>query len=219
MASRSNEEWLAALTEPSGQAQAEALEELRDYLLRAALVYLAHRRSDLSDWSRQSVRDLAQDLAQESLIDIRKNLDRFRGDSQFTTWAFRFVINRAASELRRQHYRDLSLDRLQEEAAALFESLLRGREPASGRDAEQLVVRRYYLGLLNEIISTELTERQRAAVVWVYLEGRSMDEVAAALKLNRNALYKLLHDARKRIKDRLLARHLSQGDILAAFEN
>ncbi len=219
MASRSNEEWLEALTDPSGQAQAKALEELRDYLLRAALVYLAHRRSDLSDWSRQSVRDLAQDLAQESLIDIRKNLDRFRGESQFTTWAFRFVINRAASELRRQHYRDLSLDQLEEDASALFRSLLRDRDSASARDPERLVMRRQYLHLLNEIIDTELTERQRAAVVWVYLEGRSMDEVAGVLGLNRNALYKLLHDARKRIKSQLLARHLSQGDILAAFEN
>jgi RNA polymerase sigma-70 factor, ECF subfamily len=219
MASRSNEEWLRALTKQSGEAQMEALEELRDYLLRAALVYLAHHRSDLSGWSRQSVRDLAEDLAQESLIDIRQNLDRFRGESQFTTWAFRFVVNRAASELRRQHYRDLSLDQLQEGALAVFQSLLRDREPVSGGDPEQLAVRRHYLSLLNEIINTELSERQRAAIVWVHLEGRSMDEVAAALGLNRNALYKLLHDARKRLKAQLLARHLSQGDILAAFED
>ncbi len=218
MAFRSNQEWLWALTEQSGDAQAEALQDLRDYLLRAALVYLARHRNDLSGWSRQAIRDLAEDLAQDALLDVRKSLDGFRGESQFTTWAFRFVVNRAASELRRRRYRDLSLDNLREDELATFQTLLHsGKE--LGTDPERLAERRYYLTLLREIVETELNERQRAAIVWVHWQGRSMDEVAAALGINRNALYKLLYDARKRLKAELLRRHLSQGDILAAFEN
>ncbi len=86
-------------------------------------------------------------------------------------------------------------------------------------EPEKLAERRHYLRLLQEIMQTELNERQRLALIAVHWQGRSMDEVANALGMNRNALYKLLHDARKRLKAALQARHLSEGDILAAFED
>jgi RNA polymerase sigma-70 factor (ECF subfamily) len=216
MAPRSNQDWVWALTEQPGEAQSEALHDLRNYLLRAALVYLARHRSELSGWSRDDIRTLAEDLAQESVLDIRANVAGFKGESKFTTWAYRFVINRAASELRRRRYRDLSLDRLRDEEPAVFQALL--AEP--GRmEPERQAERRRYLTLLRDIIETELSERQRAAIVAVHWQGRSLDEVAAALGMNRNALYKLLHDARQRIKARLLARHLTESDILAVFED
>ena len=216
MATRSNEDWLWALSEQPGEAQAEALQDLRDFLLRAVLVYLSLHRSDLAGWSRQAIRDLAEDLAQETLMEIRVSLTGFRGESKFTTWAYRFVINRAASELWRRRYQNLSLDQLREEEPAFFQAVLSDPEKI---DPEQLAEQRYYLDLLREIVETELSERQRAAIIGVHWQGHSMDEVAAALGLTRNALYKLLHDARKSIRARLLARHLSEGDILAAFQD
>lgn len=219
MSPRSNENWLWALGEQPGEAQAEALQDLRDFLLRAVLVYLSLHRSDLAGWSRQAVRDLAEDLAQEALIAIRENLASFRGESKFTTWAYRFVINRAASELRRRRYHNLSLDRLLEEEPAAFRVILSEEDASRRIDPDQIAERRYCLNLLREIVQTGLTERQRAAIVGVHLQGHSMEEVAAALGLTRNALYKLLHDARQRLKAALLARHLSEGDILAAFED
>jgi RNA polymerase sigma-70 factor (ECF subfamily) len=216
MADRSNDEWVWALSEQSIEARAEALQDLRDFLLRAVLVYLSLHRSELAGWSRQAVHDLAEDFTQDALLEIRERLDSFRGESKFTTWAYRFVINRAASELRRQRYHDVSLDRLHdEEPAGLFHAISEEREKL---DPERLAERRHYLNLLYEVISTELSERQRTALVAVYGQGQSMDEVAAALGISRNALYKLLHDARRRLKASLLARHLSEGDILAAFE-
>lgn len=219
MVRRSNEDWLWALQEPATEAHAEALQDLRDFLLRAVLVYLSQRRSDLAGWSRQDVRDLAEDLAQESLIEIDAKVGTFRGDSQFTTWAFRFVINRAATELRRKRYRNLSLDDLREDELVAFQNLLYDREKSVQDEPARLAERRQFVALLQDIIRKRLTERQRFAIVGVYWQERSMDQVAEALGLDRNALYKLLHDARKRIKDELLARHLSQGDILAIFEN
>lgn len=212
---RSNEEWLQALGGPAGEARRQALRDLRNYLLRAALVYLSQRRSELAHWSRDDVYELAEDLSQEALMKILASLDTFRGESKFTSWAYRFVINLAASELRRHRYRDVSLDRLMDEAEVELDRLVRGpRAISPGRAAEQ----RAYLELLREIVETELSDRQRTALVAVYWQGRSMDEVAAALGITRNALYKLLHDARKRLKARLLARRLTLGDILAAFE-
>jgi len=216
MSSRTNKEWLQALTDSGAEAQSEALQELQDYLLRAVLVYLASRRGELAEWGRESVRTLAEDLVQESLEDIRKNLEGFRGESKFTTWAYRFVINRAASELRRRHYRDLSLDRLSEDRPAIFQALLGELESA---DPEQSTLRKTYLELIFEIVDKELEPRDRTAIMAVFWEGRPMDEVAASLGLNRNALYKLLHDARKRIKAKLSARHLTEGDILGAFQD
>ncbi len=217
MADRSNEEWLWALAEQSSEARSEALEDLRDFLMRAVLVYLSQQRSELTDWSRQDVRDLAEDLTQEAIVEIRESLTSFRGESKFTTWAYRFVINRAASELRRRRYQNVSLDRLREEGPSLlFQAIVSEGEKV---EPEQLTERRYYLRLLQEILQTELNDRQRLALMAVHWQGRSMDEVADALGLNRNALYKLLHDARKRLRAALQARHLSEGDILTAFED
>jgi len=216
MAERSNEAWLWALSEHSSEARAEALEDLRDFLMRAVLVYLSQQRSELTGWSRPDIRELAEDLAQDAIVEIRESLSSFRGESKFTTWVYRFVINRAASELRRQRYQNVSLDRLREEDPNfLFQALQSKGEKV---EPEQLAERRYYLSLLQEIIQTELNERQRTALLAVHWQGRSMDEVASAMGLTRNALYKLLHDARQRLKKALRDRHLSEGDILAAFE-
>jgi RNA polymerase sigma-70 factor (ECF subfamily) len=215
MASRTNADWVWALSEPPGEAQSEALQDLHEYLLRAVLVYLSQHRGELSGWGRQEVRDLAEDMAQEALLAVRANLEGFRGEARFTTWACRFVINRAASELRRRRYQDLSLDRLQEAEPAAFQALLAEGQRA---EPEHLAEQREYVALLRRIVETELNERQRAAVVGVYWLGCSMDEVAEALDVSRNALYKLLHDARLRIKARLTARHLTPGDIRAAFQ-
>jgi RNA polymerase sigma-70 factor (ECF subfamily) len=217
--SRSNQDWLRALSEQPSEAQSDALRDLHEFLVRAVLVYLLEHRGDLSGWSRADVRRLAEDLSQETLLEVRNSLASFRGESKFTTWACRIVINRAASELRRHRYRNVSLDALREEAAGVLKALLAEREAASQVDPEQLVERRRYLDLLRGIIEKDLNDRQRQAIIGVHWEGLSMDDMATKLGLTRNALYKLLHDARKRIKARLLAQHLTEGDILAAFED
>jgi RNA polymerase sigma-70 factor (ECF subfamily) len=216
MNTRTNEEWLAALTAQPEDAQAEAWNDLGNFLLRTALVYLTLQRSELAGWGREAIEDLAEDLAQEALIEIRTRLDQFKGKSKFTTWAYQFVVFRAASELRRHRYRNISFEQLQEEGVFVLPAAPEGRESV---DPEQTAERRYYIRLLREIIESELNERQRAAIVGVYLQGCAMDEVAGALETSRNALYKLIHDARKRIVARLRARQLTQGDILAAFED
>jgi RNA polymerase sigma-70 factor (ECF subfamily) len=78
--------------------------------------------------------------------------------------------------------------------------------------------RQDYIELLVNVIRQELTERQRLAIVAVHFQGRSMDEVAKQLGISRNATYKLLHDARRKIKAQFEERHLGAGDIMALFE-
>jgi RNA polymerase sigma-70 factor, ECF subfamily len=215
MSERSNEAWLQALSEEHSEVKNQALGELRDYLLRSVLVYLSMHRSELLSWNRQEVYELAEDLAQDALINILRNLEGFRGESKFTTWAYRFAINAAATELRRQRYRDLSLDHLLEEEGYLFASILVGQQ---SEPLDRQVEQRNYIDLLRKLIHEELTEHQRAAIIGIYLRGDSMDEVAAALEIKRNALYKLLYDARRRLKIVLEEQHLSPNDILASFD-
>ncbi len=214
MSGRSNEHWLQEL-QSSGEEQLEALDTLRDYLLRAILVYLHKHRGDLANWSSGDIHQFAEDMSQDALLAIRQKLDTFRGDSKFTTWAYRFAINITAGELRRSRYRDLSLEGVQEQESLLLAEVFRDTQNAGPEIATE---RQAFIDLLSRIIREELTERQRLAILAVHFHERSMQEVAEKMGINRNALYKLLHDARKRIKAQLQERYISSGDVLALFE-
>jgi RNA polymerase sigma-70 factor, ECF subfamily len=214
MSSRTNENWLHALSQP-GESQKEALEELRDYLLRVVLIYLRDFGSNIIELPPAEIRQFAEDMAQEALLSIRANLDSFRGESKFTTWAYRFAINQTAGELRLQRYTTLSLDSVMEQRESLFGRFVRDLDAL---DPELEAERHHLLELLHRIIREDLTARQREALIAVHIRGFAMDEVAEHMNTNRNTLYKLLHDARQKIKSRLLAHHLSEGDILALFE-
>ena len=215
MISRTNEQWLQALKEP-GEQQIEALEALRDYLMRAILVYLHKHRGDLTYWSSSDIHQFAEDMSQDALLAIRQKLDTFRGDSKFTTWAYRFAINITAGELRRSRYRDLSLEGVQEQEALILADIFRDTQNVGPGVATE---RQAFIDLLGRIIREELTERQRLAILAVHFQERSMQEVAEKMGINRNALYKLLHDARKRIKSQLQARSISSGEVMALFES
>jgi RNA polymerase sigma-70 factor (ECF subfamily) len=153
------------------------------------------------------------DFAQEALIKITGNLDSFRGESRFTTWAQKIAINVALTELKRRRWRDVSLQDLfaQREAA--------DRGPADTQlTSEDLAFQNTVLGELRRIVDEELTDRQREAVVAVLLEGMPVSEVARRMGTNQNALYKLLHDARRKLKREMEAAGLSPQEVLAAFE-
>ena len=214
MSSRTNDEWVWALQQ-SGAEEREALAELRHYLYRAVFVYLRDHRTDLTSLSHLDLQEMAEDFAQEALLTIRASLEQFQGKSKFTTWAYRFVINQAAGELRRRYYRGkLSYEQLAETETAVLSSVVE----AKGLDPDLAAERQDVLNQLLQIIETELNDRQRTAVISVHFEGRSMQEVAEQLGTTPNTLYKMLYDARKKIKAALLARHLSAGDLLALFD-
>ncbi len=153
------------------------------------------------------------DFAQEALIKITSNLDSFRGESRFTTWAQKIAINVALTELKRRRWHDVSLQDLfaRREAAA--------REAADTQlTPEQRALQNMVLGELRRMVDEDLTDRQREAVVAVALEGMPISEVARRMGTNQNALYKLLHDARRKLKREMEAAGLSPQEVLAAFE-
>jgi RNA polymerase sigma-70 factor, ECF subfamily len=199
---RTNEQWLTELRGPNPDA---ALTDLYDLLVRGL-------RAAFGGYGG-GVEANFGDFAQKALIKITGNLDSFRGESRFTTWAQKIAMNVALTELKRRRWRDVSLQDLfaQREAA--------DRGPAdTQRTPEQLAFQNMVLGELRRMVDEELTDRQREAVVAVLLEGMPVSEVAKRMGTNQNALYKLLHDARRKLKRQLETAGLSPQEVLAAFE-
>jgi RNA polymerase sigma-70 factor (ECF subfamily) len=202
MRERTNEQWLMELRGPNPDG---ALADLYELLVRRLGAALGGYRGGLEA--------NFGDFAQEALIKITGNLDSFRGESRFTTWAQKIAINVALTELARKRWRDVSLQDLfaKREAA--------DRGPADTQlTPEELAFQNTVLGELRRIVDEELTDRQREAVVAVLLEGMPISEVAKRMGTNQNALYKLLHDARRKLKREMEAAGLSPQEVLAAFE-
>ncbi len=202
MRERTNEQWLAELRGPKPD---EALADLYDLLVRGM-------RAAFGGYGG-GVDATFGDFAQEALIKITENLDSFRGESRFTTWAQKIAMNVALTELKRRRWRDVSL-----------QDLLARREGADRGPAdpdltsEQLALQNTVLGELRRMIDEELTDRQREAVVAVILEEMPISQVARRMGTNQNALYKLLHDARRKLKKRMEAAGLSAEEVLAVFD-
>jgi RNA polymerase sigma-70 factor, ECF subfamily len=183
----------------------EALGDLYDLLVRGLRVALGSYGGGVDAY--------VEDFAQEALLRITGNLDSFRGESRFTTWAQKIAMNVALTELKRRRWRDVSL----EDLFARREAADRG--PADTQlTPEQLAFQNMVLGELRRMVDEELTDRQREAVVAVILEGMPISEVARRMGTNQNALYKLLHDARRKLKRRMEAAGLSPQEVLAAFD-
>jgi RNA polymerase sigma-70 factor (ECF subfamily) len=204
MKERTNREWLADLTGPQRDA---ALVDLRALLQRGLRYALA---------SRPNVDDEAiEDFVQEALLKILDNLDSFRGESKFTTWAQKIAVNVAFTELRRLRWRDVSLDEMADSKGLNFvPDMLADRSAPPDQQATQHI----FLETLGRLIETELTDKQRQALAAVQIQGVPLEEVARRMGSNRNAMYKLLHDARRRLKKQMEAEGLSPEDVLAAFD-
>lgn len=200
MMQRTNQEWLAALR---GPGRDDALAELRAFLVRG----LGYALDGVDEAT-------LEDIAQEALLKILGSLNSFRGESRFTTWAHKIAINRAFTELRRRYWHGVSLDEITSLAETDFipERLA---DPATG--TEKQAAQHILLISLRQVIAEELTDRQRQALVAVYLHAVPLEEVARRMRTNRNALYKLLHDARQRLKKRIMHKGLSRQDFLDAF--
>jgi RNA polymerase sigma-70 factor, ECF subfamily len=202
---RSNEQWLAELR---GQEWDRALADLRAVLVRGLRVALRGR-------VRQGLNEAAEDFAQEALIKIMANLDTFRGESQFTTWAQKIAVRTASTELRRKRWRDVSLQEVLDRYGTHSgeSDRLADEQPTP----EQLTMRSTMVATVRRFVDDELTDKQREAIVAVMFEGMPQEEAARRMGTNRNALYKLMHDARTRLKKRMEAEDLSAQDVLRSI--
>lgn len=211
MATRTNEAWLADLR-ATGETRNMALEDLRGIIERGLPYALSRWLSpDLPQFS-----SLVEEVTQETLLRVLDQLDTFEGRSQFTTWVHKIAVRIALTELRRKRWRDTSLDELTEnEDAPPPPGLLADSQagPETSAERADMLVR------VRRIIDEELTDRQREALILLGVKDMPMEDAARKLKTNRNALYKLLHDARVRLKSRLSVEDISAHEVLALFEH
>lgn len=219
-ATRANEDWLADLR-AAGPQQAAALEELRAYLRRGLFAYLRDQRRDSDRGDLEDLGQQADDFAQEALLKIIDGLDSFRGESKFTTWAMKIAVRTAISNLRRAAYRDLSLDTLRENGATLRvpPEASASVGPAASPDPEQEAERQELFDVLGEGVQSELTERQRMAFLSTSVEGVPVEVAARLLDTNPNAVYKTVHDARRKLRAYLIERGFTYDRVAPLFES
>lgn len=212
---RTNEEWLRQL-QSSGALQEAAIADLRDLLLRAALYFFSRTPGDLAGLSRDDVLHRAEDCAQDALISLMAHLSDFRGDSKFSTWAYKFAINTALVTARHERLKGVSLDQLAESGQTAFANWAVDDSP-DGVAPEQSAVQGEIRAVIQDVIDHDLTDRQRTVLSMMVFDEIPMDEVVRYLGANRNAVYKLLHDARRKLRDGLQSRGFEVAETLALF--
>src|SRR5712692_8149305 len=202
---RTNTDWLADLR-TGGVVREQALSDLRAIIL-AGLPYA------LANWLSPAdphFDELAEDVVQETLLRVMEHLHTFQHRSLFTTWAHKIAVRVALTELRRMRWKDVSLDAFMEEHG---EGMQMAAPASPARSAEQ----RDIMERVERVIAEELTDKQRLAMMAVNVHGIPLEAVAQQMGTSRNTLYKLLHDARLKLKQRLMREGLTPQDVLAAF--
>jgi RNA polymerase sigma-70 factor (ECF subfamily) len=210
MVNRTNDEWLSSLRS-QGELQDNALADLAE-IIKNGLPFA------LSKWIQQDdprFSPLAEEVTQETLLRVLARLDSFEGRSQFTTWVYTIAVRVALKELRRPKWKETSLEQLME-----------GREiedeprdfPDVEVNIENSIEKREMISMINKIMMKELTEKQRTAMIAVAIRGMPLEEVARRMGTNRNSLYKLLHDARLKLKLHMENQGFSSGEIFSVFE-
>jgi RNA polymerase sigma-70 factor, ECF subfamily len=191
--------WIGDLR-ASGSRRDEAVARLHELLLRAARFEVNRRRSTLPHLRGGDFDDLAMQSANDALVAVLSKVDTYRGDSKFTTWAYKFALLEAAAKLRRRAWQGRELP-IEPEAW----NLLSAKQPSPHASAE----RGELFDQLQTAILDELTPHQREVLVATTLNGVPIDVLAERLNTTRGALYKTLHDARHKLRAHLVARGMS----------
>lgn len=210
MKTRSNENWIRSLN-AKGEAKQKALSDLREIILAS----LPHALSKWITPIDPRFEPLIQEATQETLLRVIDKLDTFEGRSRFTTWVYTIAVRIALTELRRARWKEVSLDKLQEG----FTGDDQPREiPDQDMNVEASAEQSEILLMMQKIMGEILTEKQHDALMAVAVHGMPTAEVARRMGTNRNALYKLLHDARSKLKNHFEEKGLSPSSIIATFE-
>jgi RNA polymerase sigma-70 factor (ECF subfamily) len=185
--------WLQELRADGARGQ-EASRRLHELLLRAARFEINRRRGALPHLRGGDFDDLAHQAADDALMAILSRLDSYRGESRFTTWAYKFALLEAAVKLRRRAWQGREIP-LEPEHWSVF---AQGGESVAG-EAEG----REVLGAIGEAIESELSPHQREVLIAVALNDVPIDVLAERLNTSRGALYKTVHDARRKLRAHL----------------
>jgi RNA polymerase sigma-70 factor, ECF subfamily len=186
-------EWLRCLR-ADGREREDAVARLHELLLRAARFECSRRRPALPHLRGNDLDDIANQAADDALVSVLARLDSFRGASRFTTWAYKFALLEAAVKLRRRAWQGREIP-LEPETWNIFSSS--GIEPDASVEQSELI------DTLQRAIADLLTPHQRRVLVALALNGVPIDVLAERLNTTRGALYKTLHDARRKLRGHL----------------
>jgi RNA polymerase sigma factor (sigma-70 family) len=195
------DEWVDRLRSAGARRDA-ALEELRRILVRGLRRALPARGGGEA---------FAEDVAQEALLRILHSLDSFAGRSRFTTWAMTIAVRIGISELRHKRFQDVSLQQI-----TGGDNLNIDLTVDSAGSPEQQERRTFLMETLKQLVDQTLTAKQRT-VIQADLGGMPIEEIARRLGTNRNAVYKLFHDARQKLREGFEAAGISAEDVQAAL--
>ena len=198
-----SQEWLRSLRVED--TREEAIARLHGLLLRAARFEVARRRPTLPHLRGNELDDIANEAADDALMSVLRRLDDFRGASRFTTWVYKFALLEASAKLRKRAWQGREVP-LEPEVWGMFASS--GPEPDAEAEQSEL------LATLQTAIADVLTPHQRSVLVALALNGVPIDVLADRLNTNRGALYKTLHDARRKLRKHLDERGLALDDWL-----
>jgi RNA polymerase sigma-70 factor (ECF subfamily) len=185
--------WVESL-QATGEARHAALDRLHALLLRAARFEINRRRQSVPHVRGDDWDDLAQQSADDALVAIVRKLPDFRGESRFTTWAYKFALYEAAANLRRRAWQGRELPFADWGPEVFFAST---GSPVVSSEAGEL------LAAVGDAIGDALTPHQREVLVAVTLNDVPIDVLAERLNTTRGAVYKTLHDARRKLRARL----------------
>jgi RNA polymerase sigma-70 factor (ECF subfamily) len=190
--------WLTSLR--AGEGRDEAIGRLHALLLRAARFEVGRRRAALRHLRGNELEDIALEAADDATMAVLAHLDDFRGLSRFTTWAYKFALLEAAVKLRRRAWQGREIP-MEPESWNAF--------AAGGLSPEDRAEQTELLGALQRAVATVLTPHQRRVLTALALNDVPIDVLAERLGTTRGALYKTLHDARRRLREHLRSAGLS----------
>jgi RNA polymerase sigma-70 factor, ECF subfamily len=199
-------EWLRGLR-AHGEEHDATVARLHALLLRAAGFEIARRRQALPHLRGNELDDIANEAADDALISVLRRLDDFRGASRFTTWAYKFALLEASVKLRKRAWQGREIP-LEPESWEGYSSSLPG--PAAAAEQTELMT------AVQRAVAEALTPHQRTILLALAVNGVPIDVLAERLNTNRGALYKTLHDARRKLRGHLIERGFSLDDWLEA---
>ncbi len=193
--------WLSALG-AGGEPRERAVVRLHELLLRATRFEVARRRASLPHLRGGDLDDIALQSADDALVAVLQKLDDYRGDSRFTTWVYKFAVLEAAVKIRQRAWQGRELP-LEPDSWPL----VRDERPSPEHGAEA----RELLAAVQEAIEDDLTPHQREVFIALALNEVPIDVLAERLGSTRGALYKTLHDARRKLRARLADSGLAEA--------
>jgi RNA polymerase sigma-70 factor (ECF subfamily) len=186
-------DWTRQLT-AGGAEQDAAVQRLHDLLLTVARHELHRRHTPIAG---AELDDIAHQAAADAMVAILAKLTTFRGESRFTTWAYRFVILEVSNKLGRHYWRIPRATFADEDWQRLPDRF--GADPSHQAEAAEMA------GAIKLAVEATLTERQRRLFTALVLDGIPLDALVVSLGVSRNAIYKTIFDARRKIRAFLVA--------------